>query len=486
MKLQTLEQAVTVEWTGDDAYNKVYQAVQSANSKFVNDGVTSGLLDSSYPHASLFVSSELDQTDSYGTQYYSVRLNKTDRTHALYVNGYTRDWIYTLQQELATIARDNFGKPNAPKITREFARLMRESKIKLMPSWVTAITNAIGEINATMSKPQEFTLSIEPFDRDNGASYYFHSSSCWFDEDGSYYHSGENFQHNGGYAVMLRQGNKPYARLWAIETSGYVGLFNHYGASNYGTIAQLVAKMLDAEIFRAYACGVDNDELWYTNDSSWYWLADKGTDTSRITTVYNTWESVAESGECCDCCGNSVPRDEINYVENSDEHVCDRCLSRHYSLCAGCDMYSHDDYVTYVSGHGSYCESCLENFSRCENCGELCESTDNDGNCSDCAYTLIIEGVSEFYHNSPAYNAIDGLRFYASGSRLFFRDNRSGDTLYNVPFTRIDTDEIKRAIGKTIVTLKRAIASGIVITRGSYYTDEGMALHNTLNNAVWR
>lgn len=67
----------------------------------------------------------------------------------------------------------------------------------------------------------------------------------------------------------------------------------------------------------------------------------------------------------CDCCGRWFSRDDLTWVEHSEECVCDDCRDDHYRQCEYCGEWFNcesDDYE-YVDETGHYycCSECCEN-----------------------------------------------------------------------------------------------------------------------------
>lgn len=74
----------------------------------------------------------------------------------------------------------------------------------------------------------------------------------------------------------------------------------------------------------------------------------------------------------CIQCGEEYPEDEMRYIEDTGEHVCNDCFDENYGTCEHCGDVFHNDYLFYVDGTGYVCEDCLnENFTRCSHCGEI-------------------------------------------------------------------------------------------------------------------
>lgn len=84
-------------------------------------------------------------------------------------------------------------------------------------------------------------------------------------------------------------------------------------------------------------------------------------------------EDCANPGIECEECGYHFAEDEMTWVHNSygdSIRVCPRCLDRYYIMCEDCEEYYPSDDMTYVEGHGHVCESCLDDYTQCDYCGD--------------------------------------------------------------------------------------------------------------------
>ena len=90
---------------------------------------------------------------------------------------------------------------------------------------------------------------------------------------------------------------------------------------------------------------------------------------TRIT-LESTSGGYSETSECASC-GDNVHEDDIFNVYDSTHgeiDVCRDCRDAHYTCCEDCDDIS--DTCSNVSGDRYVCESCLEDYSRCDECEE--------------------------------------------------------------------------------------------------------------------
>lgn len=108
----------------------------------------------------------------------------------------------------------------------------------------------------------------------------------------------------------------------------------------------------------------------------------------------------------CDKCGEYFYEGNAIYIQEAGEIVCEDCAERHFYKCKECGQYFASCYDTC---NGDYiCSSCAEEYSVCENCGNLMHPDDvciHHGlpYCSDCFEDLESDLVHE-YEYSPDYN----------------------------------------------------------------------------------
>lgn len=151
-----------------------------------------------------------------------------------------------------------------------------------------------------------------------------------------------------------------------------------------------------------------------------------------MTWVYNSYGSrVQVCPHClernytmCEDCEEYCPSDDMTYV-NGYGYVCNSCLADHYAECACCgdwcytddmetavDRYGHEEQVCPSCAHQQYatcedcgrlvhyddgttvydaedneyvvCPSCLDNYVKCDECGDYVKETDDDGICNRC------------------------------------------------------------------------------------------------------
>lgn len=77
-----------------------------------------------------------------------------------------------------------------------------------------------------------------------------------------------------------------------------------------------------------------------------------------------------ESYPICDGCLERHPADEVQYFENINKTLCDKCFDVNYYRCAYCDEIVHRDDVLWGADNRPYCEDCWrERFVVCERCG---------------------------------------------------------------------------------------------------------------------
>lgn len=86
---------------------------------------------------------------------------------------------------------------------------------------------------------------------------------------------------------------------------------------------------------------------------------------------------VDEYFEVCADCGEYERRDNMYYIEDREEYICEDCYNRgEYFCCPDCDRYYTSDYATYVEGVGDVCNGCLDDYYYCADCGRYFCSDD--------------------------------------------------------------------------------------------------------------
>ena len=70
----------------------------------------------------------------------------------------------------------------------------------------------------------------------------------------------------------------------------------------------------------------------------------------------------------CDHC-EEYHRENDNYIESTEEYVCDYCRDNYYSYCDICHNYAPMDNVRYIEAEDiCVCENCEEEVAMCEHC----------------------------------------------------------------------------------------------------------------------
>lgn len=93
----------------------------------------------------------------------------------------------------------------------------------------------------------------------------------------------------------------------------------------------------------------------------------------------------SENFTYCGHCGEITSTDDIVRIEDMDEWYCSYCADNHVYKCEDCGDYNKNDYVE-IEGD-IYCNSCAENYARCDDCGEQFIDADcinEDGLCENC------------------------------------------------------------------------------------------------------
>ena len=136
--------------------------------------------------------------------------------------------------------------------------------------------------------------------------------------------------------------------------------------------------------------------------------------------------------ETCDDCGGHCSETFFVYDPRGQErYVCEYCLNDHYTRCARCGDYHHNDTMTYVEdADEDYCDECLPRVAeRCDECGEwhLCDNMyraygrygDEVWVCEDCLdHFVACDECGELYHrrNINEVTAEDGTTIHLCDS----------------------------------------------------------------------
>ena len=90
--------------------------------------------------------------------------------------------------------------------------------------------------------------------------------------------------------------------------------------------------------------------------------------------------------------------------------VCDSCATNHYSYCDGCDMWFEPSHMTDTRD-GERCESCLDDYFECNECGEYVHRDDGwfddygDFYCNDCRRDDTIGSYHSHHGCFKSFNA---------------------------------------------------------------------------------
>lgn len=60
----------------------------------------------------------------------------------------------------------------------------------------------------------------------------------------------------------------------------------------------------------------------------------------------------------CDICGNSCDYNDLTYIENEDQNICDDCFAHHFVVCFGCNSEHRPDDMYYTDDGRIYCDNC--------------------------------------------------------------------------------------------------------------------------------
>lgn len=98
-----------------------------------------------------------------------------------------------------------------------------------------------------------------------------------------------------------------------------------------------------------------------------------GTEHSEEETI--TCYECAQNVQTCELCGEKFELAEMHEIDG--RYYCEHCVE----YCKECESYHPKDEVTYVSGYGGVCGSCLgysDNFTQCDGCDEWLWIRDED------------------------------------------------------------------------------------------------------------
>jgi len=94
-------------------------------------------------------------------------------------------------------------------------------------------------------------------------------------------------------------------------------------------------------------CGLDEDDVHWVDDDPYC-------------SYCCTW---------CESCQEYYANEDTVYIEDRDIYVCSGCADDCYSYCDCCEKYYH--HTTWVCSEDKFvCDDCLDDYARCEDCGE--------------------------------------------------------------------------------------------------------------------
>ena len=77
--------------------------------------------------------------------------------------------------------------------------------------------------------------------------------------------------------------------------------------------------------------------------------------------------------EHCSHCGEWCCRDDVTFLEDSEEYLCEYCCDNHAICCEDCGTWYSDrhGFTELVDVEEKVCEECVGNYSSCSDCGEF-------------------------------------------------------------------------------------------------------------------
>lgn len=154
-----------------------------------------------------------------------------------------------------------------------------------------------------------------------------------------------------------------------LRKRGYEGFFqdeaSHYADYEHSTYGSSVLKFGDVDPFFAPRGSIGIGSTPYCLEC--------GCNNS------DNGEGELSCGDCsdgygnsrCDRCGDRENEDDMYYIEDRDENWCESCYERHATACAYCGNYVSNSDTREVDGD-DWCSNCVENSGAwlCDGCGE--------------------------------------------------------------------------------------------------------------------
>ena len=159
------------------------------------------------------------------------------------------------------------------------------------------------------------------------------------------------------------------------------------------TLTQYCIENGNLTIFHSNVCRRSDGELDSTNgtldDENYITCENCGCrchiDNSYCVSDYSYCESCYnEQFSFCECCQEDCSTDDMVSIDDLGIYVCQYCANACYHQCKDCDHYFSRDGMHTVDDDEICCESCLDNYTQCENCGGWFSTCDDDGYCEDC------------------------------------------------------------------------------------------------------
>lgn len=178
----------------------------------------------------------------------------------------------------------------------------------------------------------------------------------------------------------------------------------------------------------------------------------------------------------CDECQEYHPNDKVSYLHNLDISVCDNCIDN-YVRCNHCGDWMREEDAHIGADDESYCEDCFwEYFYRCEHCDEVLYRDDvywdeegDYGYCYDC-YQKLCNNVIYSYHS-------DDVEYLPKYLNEYDRDTHIKD-LYGIELeitgSKSTAEEFQNIMSDNVVLMRDGSVDGyemvsMPMTRAYFY-----------------
>jgi hypothetical protein len=86
----------------------------------------------------------------------------------------------------------------------------------------------------------------------------------------------------------------------------------------------------------------------------------------------------------CEKCDREVLSDDVVHIEDKNIYVCKDCAGCYYGQCEDCNNW-YSETFNVNNGDKNVCQSCLDDYSTCDNCDKSFPGLDENNLCDDCA-----------------------------------------------------------------------------------------------------